>query len=92
MEITKNYNIKECYQRCPFFGSTKDGMECNHPYWKDKGAYDNMIITQDNSRGKVPEKCPLRKESLEITSRYQLEGNMNRMEEKIKTFKDYTKK
>jgi hypothetical protein len=44
-----------------------DGMQCNHPYWKDKGAYENMIITQDNSRdGKIPKKCPLKNEQLTI--------------------------
>ena len=42
-------------------------MQCNHPYWKDKGAYENMIITQVNSRdGKIPEKCPLKNEQLTI--------------------------
>ena len=66
MEITKN--ITDCYHSCSFFGTGMDGMRCEHPYWKDKSAYDNMIITQDNSRnGKIPEKCPLRKEELTIT-------------------------
>ena len=44
-----------------------DGMNCGHPYWNDKGAYESMIInTSNSSNGKIPEKCPLRKESLEI--------------------------
>ena len=37
-----------------------DGMECRHPYWEGKGAYTNMIITQNNSKSRVPEECPLR--------------------------------
>ncbi len=59
--------VKGCYHSCPFFGTSMDGMECRHPYWKDKGAYENMIITQDNSRdGKIPEKCPLHNDNLQI--------------------------
>jgi hypothetical protein len=65
--MIKKIKIKQCYYSCPFFDTSMDGMECNHPYWKDKGAYENMIITQDNSRnGKMPEKCPLKKEQLTI--------------------------
>jgi len=52
--------VKECYHKCWFFGVSMDGMQCNHPYWRDKEAYGNMIITQQNSRdGNIPEKCPL---------------------------------
>jgi hypothetical protein len=59
--------INGCYHICVFFKTSMDGMECGHPYWKDKGAYENMIITQSNSRdGKIPEKCPLRNEELKI--------------------------
>ena len=65
--------ITKCYHSCPFFGNSMDGMECNHPYWKDKGSYENMIITQDNSRdGKIPEKCPLRNEDLTIVYKLKL--------------------
>lgn len=76
MELSLNVNggkminevkINECYHSCPFFGVSMDGMECKHPYWKDKGAYQNMIITHENSRdGRIPEKCPLKKEELVI--------------------------
>jgi len=59
--------VKRCYNSCPFFGSTIDGMECKHPFWDDKPSYDNMIITQNNSMGGIiPMKCPLRKEYLTI--------------------------
>lgn len=53
--------IKQCYQ-CPFRGSTMDGAICGHPYWKDKGAYDNIIITHEG----IPESCPLKKENLNV--------------------------
>jgi len=72
MNNGKEIKITGCYyggtnQSCPFFGYTADGMQCNHPYWKGKGAYENMIITQDNSRdGKIPDKCPLKNEQLTI--------------------------
>jgi hypothetical protein len=53
--------VDECYCSCPFYGSYINGMICNHPYWKDKGPFDNRIINHDNSHGKVPNECPLRK-------------------------------
>jgi len=66
MEIENK--IKRCWESCWFYGITMDGMQCNHPYWKDKGSYDNMIITHENSRnGNIPEKCPLRQEELVVT-------------------------
>ena len=65
--MEKEIKITGCYHSCSFFGNSMDGMQCNHPYWKDKGAYENMIITQVNSRdGKIPEKCPLKNEQLTI--------------------------
>ena len=66
-KMEKVIEITGCYQRCQFYGESMDGMQCDHPYWADKGAYDNMIITQENSRGgNIPEKCPLRAKSLNI--------------------------
>jgi len=60
--------ITNCYHSCWFFGTSMDGMQCNHPIWKDKGAYSNMIISHDNCKnGNIPEKCPLRIEDLVIT-------------------------
>lgn len=65
--MEKEIKITGCYHSCSFYGNSMDGMQCNHPYWEDKGAYVNMIITQDNSRdGNIPEKCPLRNEQLTI--------------------------
>jgi len=49
---------------CDFFFVSMDGMECGHPYWGDKGAYDGMIVSHDV---KIPDKCPLRIEPLTIT-------------------------
>lgn len=63
--------IIRCIHGCPFYHRSMDGMECNHPYFDDKGAYENMIITQENGINFIPHKCPLRKENLTI--KYQLE-------------------
>lgn len=68
--MIKEIIITECCRSCLFFRVSMDGMECGHPYWKDKGAYENMIITQDNSvGGKIPDKCPLRNEDLMVVYR-----------------------
>ena len=70
MNIDKHKIMKECIHHCPFFGSSMDGMECHHPYFDDlENPYDCMIITQ-NDYGKIPEKCPLRKEDLMETIHY----------------------
>jgi len=65
MDIKKE--ITSCFHNCTFHNKSMDGMECGHPYFKDKGAYENMIITQENSMNKIPEKCPLKQEQLVIT-------------------------
>ena len=65
MKIIKT--IISCFYDCPFFGKSSDGMQCDHPYFKDKGAYDNIIITNENSKDGVPEQCPLKKEDLVFT-------------------------
>ena len=66
--MKQTIEVTECYNACPFFTTSgmEHMMECNHPYWVDKGAYAGAIITHENSRGRVPEKCPLRSEALEI--------------------------
>jgi len=71
MEISVSEVISQCYNSCPFFGTSTDGMQCNHPYWKDKGAYENMIITHDNSRdGKFPNQCPIKNGYNTISHQY----------------------
>ena len=66
--MKKEIKITGCKHWCPFFGISMDGMECNHPYFDDKGAYDNMIIDHEVD---IPTRCPLRKEPLDI--HYKLE-------------------
>lgn len=73
MKYVKEKLVKECYHMCPFFATDMDGMKCTHPYFDDKGAYENMIITQQNSKsGNIPEKCPLRSGSTDIIMRISL--------------------
>ena len=77
MKYIKEKVVKECYHQCPFFRTDMDGMKCGHQYFEDKKAYDDMIITQENSRnGKIPEKCPLRTESTEVVLRVELDVNV----------------
>ena len=70
MEIVKE--VKQCYHSCPFFGGHPE-MECCHPYWDDKGPYAGCIITHENSKGRVPDKCPLRE--IEVTTIVRLNQN-----------------
>ena len=77
MKFINEKLIKGCYHKCSFFCSDMDGMKCTHPYFEDKDVYDNMIITQENSRdGKIPEKCPLRYGKTEIVLRIKLDDNV----------------
>ena len=63
--------VKQCYHSCPFFRISHEDMYCGHPVWKEKdtAAYGSLIITKDNSKGRVPEECPLRREPLVVTYR-----------------------
>ena len=63
--------VKGCIHKCDFFNITMDGMECDHPYFNDKGAYDNMIISQKDYGG-IPLRCPLRKENLVVECEYRV--------------------
>lgn len=60
--------VESCFHGCPFFST--EGMEhlmlCEHPYWHDKGSYAGAIITHDNSHGRVPDKCPLKREPIAV--------------------------
>ena len=74
MKYIKEKIVKGCYHECTFFSTDADGMKCKHPFFDDKDAYENMIITQQNSRdGSIPEKCPLRIEDVEIINRISLD-------------------
>ena len=60
-KIQKEVIVTQCFNNCPFWHNSMDGKECSHPYWDDKEPYSSMIITHDNSKGMVPDECPLRK-------------------------------
>ena len=64
--MEKDVSIKKCIHSCPFYSNSMDGMQCDHPYFDDKGAYDNMIITHNEGTNGVPIRCPLRKEELKV--------------------------
>ncbi len=67
-----NIKVESCVHACHFYNSSMDGMECMHPYFEDKGTYENMIITHENRGvGNFPEKCPLRRE--EVSLNYYIE-------------------
>lgn len=70
---TEHIKISGCIDICPFYQVAMDGMDCGHPFFEDKGAFDNMIITQDNGKdGKIPPKCPLRKKPFKSRVIYSL--------------------
>jgi hypothetical protein len=60
--------VNECYHGCPFFNSVGHEMQCDHPFYQDKSnlktLYDNLIITQKNSHGRVPDECPLKNDEV----------------------------
>lgn len=66
MRYVTDKKVTQCYHGCPFFKVAGKIMECNHPELEG-GTWENkLIINQDNSRGQVPEKCPLRISSTEV--------------------------
>lgn len=71
--------IRQCYHSCPFFRTSHEDMYCGHPVWKEKGeeAYGGAFITQDNSKGRVPEECPLRQEPLIVTYHLSIDKMVN---------------
>lgn len=72
MKINVFKEVEQCYHGCDFFGKSMDGMYCMHPKLKNSGIQGQHIINQDNSRGRVPDKCPLREEILETNIIYKL--------------------
>ena len=71
-EKETNIIVKECYHSCPLFGISSEGMECGHPVFESGSPWDKMIITQDNSRNRVPDECPLRKSAIKIIKNIKL--------------------
>ncbi len=70
--MNNTVEVKQCYHSCPFFKISHEDMYCGHPVWEEKGgksAYGSLIITKENSKGRVPEECPLRQEPLIVTYR-----------------------
>lgn len=62
--------VTQCFRSCPFFEAGMDFMACGHPYFNDKNPHDGLIITQNNSRNRVPDECPLREHP--VTTRIKL--------------------
>ena len=76
-KYVKEISVIECYHVCPFFSLEGNLMVCKHPDFEEiisKGnGYENLIINQDNSRGRVPDKCPLKNgDKVEICMRVKL--------------------
>ena len=47
--------VRECYKVCPFFGTDGTSMDCLHP---SRNKDRRVIITKENSIGRVPKDCP----------------------------------
>ena len=60
--MNKVFIVKACRNECPYFEVVEMEriMHCGHPHWLGKGMDAGFIITQDNSNGRIPPKCPLR--------------------------------
>lgn len=70
----QHQDVTSCYHSCYFF-STADGvMYCNHPYFDDKDSYDCLIINHNNSHNRVPDECPLKNFSVNITNKIKLKS------------------
>lgn len=50
--------VNSCYQECPFYRVEGYLMKCGHESLK-LHPNEQSIITQTNSKGRVPEECPL---------------------------------
>jgi len=78
-KYVKEISVLECYFVCPFFSLEGNLMVCKHPYFEDEvtSNYENLIITKDNSRGRIPDKCPLKNgDKVEICMRVKLGSGM----------------
>jgi hypothetical protein len=58
--------LGQCRPHCPMFWEGQDGMECMHPQWDGMDFSARMIITMENSSGRVPLECPLRNSPLVV--------------------------
>lgn len=64
--------VEQCFHGCQLFNTSGHIMECTHPDLDDARIEDKLIINQRNSKGRVPDKCPLRKGALELVIRIKL--------------------
>lgn len=64
--------VEQCFHGCAFFNTSGHIMECKHPQFEEMDWESKLIITQDNSRGRVPDKCPLRNGQTDLIIRYKL--------------------
>jgi hypothetical protein len=71
----KEKEVEQCFHSCQFFSTSGHIMECTHPDFEKMDWEKKLIINQDNSRGRVPDKCPLRKGATEIVMRIKLKDN-----------------
>lgn len=63
MLVRLNEDISQCKWACPFYSTEQGGvMYCGHPYFDNKSFFDRYIITNENSIGGFPDKCPLKRE------------------------------
>ena len=68
----KEKEVHECFFGCDFFETSGHLMQCTHPDFEKMEWEKKLIITQDNSKKRVPDECPLRKGPLEIVMRIKL--------------------
>ena len=62
--MKEKVEVTKCFQSCPFYSNSMDGMYCGHPFFRGKG-YDAMIIYHiELEEDPIPSKCPLRKEGV----------------------------
>lgn len=64
--------VTECFHGCQFFGTNGHIMECKHPDFDSKDWKSKLIISHDNSKGRVPDECPLRQGATEVVLRIKL--------------------
>jgi hypothetical protein len=64
--------VEQCFHACYFFHTSGHIMQCNHPDFEEMEWEKKLIITQDNSRDRVPDKCPLKKGQTEVVLRIKL--------------------
>lgn len=70
--------VKSCYNSCKFFKTDGYVMLCFHPELENLDLEKQLIITQENSRGRVPDECPLRKGCVEVVLKISLDEEIKK--------------